>query len=356
MGDTNTTHTTDTMDQGTTNTTDQGTTNTTHTKDQGYFVANRPEHPFRLIFTLDTQHLLGMNGHDDGRRMMQAFNVDMAETDPGTRKIWMYLKNESDLQNASQWVRDNKSLHIEEHIERQCAHPYCSGLREQAEKTTRLEVDEAAALAASRGEQPPQRLEDQGGAVGGGGVAAASAADPTTNAASAADTGNADDLMLPASVPLPQESVEAVEVGDGGESKEGNAGAGSERTFSTDKKAAVMLDDAAAASSFAAMHAAARPAGNNKGSLNTTVDASTATSGESKMAEKGGERNDLGEGVKVGAVGVSMDAALTGLAQKPEVEGGAMNGTGEHVEKAGAEEEGDALGPASTDGILISFE
>ena len=348
MGDTNTTHTT--------NTTDQGTTNTTHTKDQGYFVANRPEHPFRLIFTLDTQHLLGMNGHDDGRRMLQAFNVDIAETDPGTRKIWMYLKNEQDLQNASQWVRDNKSLHIEEHIERQCAHPYCSGLREQAEKTTRLEVDEAAALAASRGEQPPQRLEDQGGAVGGGGVAAASAADPTTNAASAADTGNADDLMLPASVPLPQESVEAVEVGDGGESKEGNAGAGSERTFSTDKKAAVMLDDAAAASSFAAMHAAARPAGNNKGSLNTTVDASTATSGESKMAEKGGERNDLGEGVKVGAVGVSMDAALTGLAQKPEVEGGAMNGTGEHVEKAGAEEEGDALGPASTDGILISFE
>jgi hypothetical protein len=124
-----------------------------------YFVANRPEHPFRLIFTLDTQHLLGMNGHDDGRSMLQAFNVDIAETDPDTGKIWMYLKNEQDLQNASQWVRDNKSLHIEEHIRRQCAHPYCSRLREQAETTTRLEVDEAAALAASRGEQPPQRLE-----------------------------------------------------------------------------------------------------------------------------------------------------------------------------------------------------
>ena len=65
--------------------------------------------------------------------------------EPETNKVRLFLEDGASLDRATAWVRENKATSIEEHLERECAHPYCAGLLDDAEDATRAEEEAAAA-------------------------------------------------------------------------------------------------------------------------------------------------------------------------------------------------------------------
>ena len=60
---------------------------------RGYNQDHKPDHPYRLVFTQETQHLLGVHDHEEAKALLEGagFGVDIAETDPSTGKIWLYV-------------------------------------------------------------------------------------------------------------------------------------------------------------------------------------------------------------------------------------------------------------------------
>ena len=112
---------------------------------------DKPSHPYRMVFTLDTQHLLGMEGAAHGKDLMSDFAVDLAEQDAKTKKITMFWKvdaddaaavreSEEEQEWAGAWVRENKSSNLMEHIGRGCLYPFCTRVRQYAERVTHDEV------------------------------------------------------------------------------------------------------------------------------------------------------------------------------------------------------------------------
>jgi hypothetical protein len=112
---------------------------------------DKPSHPYRMVFTLDTQHLLGMEGAAHGKDLMNEFAVDLAEQDAKTKKITMFWKVDVDDAAAvraceeeqewvAAWVRENKSSNLMEHIGRGCPYAFCTRVRQYAERVTHDEV------------------------------------------------------------------------------------------------------------------------------------------------------------------------------------------------------------------------
>ena len=60
---------------------------------RGYNQDHKPDHPYRLVFTQETQHLLEVHDHEEAKALLEGakFGVDIAETDPSTGKIWLYV-------------------------------------------------------------------------------------------------------------------------------------------------------------------------------------------------------------------------------------------------------------------------
>ena len=100
-----------------------------------------------LVFSKDTQHVIGMNDHDHGREIMAHLEVAHAETDAKTGNVRMSFANKAALTNAVAWAKARKIEELAKHIERGCTHPFCERTRLAAEAQTLVEVKEAEAAA-----------------------------------------------------------------------------------------------------------------------------------------------------------------------------------------------------------------
>ena len=104
-----------------------------------------------LVFSNDTQHVLGMNDHGHrGLEMVAHLPITNIETNAETGNVQMSFADEAGLNAAVAWAKARRIEELPKHVERECTHAFCEHTRLSAEAQTRVEVEEAEAIAAGR--------------------------------------------------------------------------------------------------------------------------------------------------------------------------------------------------------------
>jgi hypothetical protein len=104
-----------------------------------------------LVFSNDTQHILGMNDHGHrGLEMVAHLPITNIETNAETGNVQMSFADEAGLKAAVAWAKARKIEELPKHVERECTHAFCEHTRLSAEVQTRVEVEAAEAIAAGR--------------------------------------------------------------------------------------------------------------------------------------------------------------------------------------------------------------
>ena len=65
-----------------------------------FWSSKKSQHPYRLVLTVETQHLLSRSdAHEVSIKEFEAFNVAAADTDPKTKKLWIYFNEQGRLRD-----------------------------------------------------------------------------------------------------------------------------------------------------------------------------------------------------------------------------------------------------------------
>ena len=110
----------------------------------------------RITFNQDTQHIVGMDGHEHGAEMMAMFAVDHAVTSP-EGLVCLYFQEKQQMIDAVSWIKAHKDEQLARHVRENCAYPTCAEARRSKGKA----AAEAAALAAALGAAEAEALAEE---------------------------------------------------------------------------------------------------------------------------------------------------------------------------------------------------
>ena len=94
---------------------------------------DRSERTYKLVFSKDTQHVIGMDDHHHGRDLMSHLNMDHMTTDAETGRVCVFFFDQEHCDVAETWVQDRRTGELKKHISRSCEYPFCRQARLDAQ-------------------------------------------------------------------------------------------------------------------------------------------------------------------------------------------------------------------------------